>query len=390
MTHASLFSGVGGFDLGFELAGIETIAQCEIDDHACRVLEHHWPEVTRYHDITTLDGRDLRGVDVITGGFPCQDLSVAGRRRGLAGARSGLFFQLARVVEEARPRLLVWENVPGLLSQDRGGAMREVVGELARIGYFGAWRVLDSQFHGVPQRRRRVFGAFAPGSAGGWACGASVLLEPEGGGWAPAEGGSAGEDVARCLDGGAGGDSGKEQQRTFVPDVALACGAQDAKGVSQRDSQTTLVASTLRAAEGHHGHSSPRGDGSDNLVVAQPHRAQASGGSDLVQAHGVRRLTPLEAERLQGFPDGWTDVDGMSDTQRYRQLGNAVSVPVAYWIGLRARMALEAGVSGPRCPHCRASPTFVQREWLERRWRCEKCKRTFTGKERREGGSEDE
>lgn len=356
MTHASLFSGVGGFDLGFELAGIETIAQCEIDDHACRVLEHHWPEVTRYHDITKLDGRDLRGVDVITGGFPCQDLSVAGRRRGLAGARSGLFFQLARVVEEARPRLLLWENVPGLLSQDRGGAMREVVGELARIGYFGAWRVLDSQFHGVPQRRRRVFGAFAPGSAGGWACGAAVLLEPEGGGWAPAEGGEAGEDVARCLDGGAGGDSGKEQQRTFVPDVAFACGAQDAKGVSQ----TTLVkdtAYTLRQDPGGVGNAhntnfvaftqNQRNElrlcGGDGEQVGALPAERGAKQQAYIAGAGVRRLMPLECERLQGFPDGWTDVDGMSDTQRYRQLGNAVSVPVAYWIGLRAKMALEAG-----------------------------------------------
>lgn len=200
--------------------------------------------------------------------------------------------------------------------------MREVVGELARIGYFGAWRVLDSQFHGVPQRRRRVFGAFAPGSAGGWACGASVLLEPEGGGWAPAAGGEAGEDATY--------DTGEQPEIqcwyehqfggwrrgfgtlrsgnhshvvTYVPRVAYSCGAQDAKGVSQREGQTTLVSACER---------------------------------------GVRRLTPLECERLQGFPDGWTDVDGMSDTQRYRQLGNAVSVPVAYWIGLRARMALEA------------------------------------------------
>src|SRR5690554_8187299 len=166
-THASLFTGIGGFDLGFELAGITTIAQCEIDDHARTVLAHHFPEVTCYHDITKLDGRDLRGVDIISGGFPCQDLSVAGKRAGLSGARSGLFFQLARVVEEARPRLLVWENVSGLLSDDLGNSMRTVCGELASIGYFGAWRVLDSQFHGVPQRRRRVFGAFASGDSGG-------------------------------------------------------------------------------------------------------------------------------------------------------------------------------------------------------------------------------
>lgn len=305
MTHASLFTGIGGFDLGFELAGIETVAQCEIDDHACTVLEHHWPEVTRYRDITKLDGRTLRGVDVITGGFPCQDLSVAGKREGLSGARSGLFFHLARVVEEARPRLLVWENVPGLLSSDTGNAMRTVCGELASIGYFGAWRVLDSQFHGVPQRRRRVFGAFAPRSAGGWACGAAILLEPEGGAWNPTESREEGAGVAggaaRCLAAG-GNDRWAEDQETYVPEVSYA---------------------------------SPDG-------VAQPHRANASGGSDLVQAQGVRRLTPLECERLQGFPDGWTDVDGMSDTQRYRQCGNAVSVPVAYWIGLRTKMALEA------------------------------------------------
>lgn len=280
MTHASLFTGIGGFDLGFWLAGIETVAQCEIDDHACTVLEHHWPEVTRYRDITKLDGRTLRGVDVITGGFPCQDHSVAGKREGLSGARSGLFFHLARVVEEARPRLLVWENVPGLLSSDTGNAMRTVCGKLASIGYFGAWRVLDSQFYGVPQRRRRVFGAFAPRSAGGWACGAAILLEPEGGAWNPTESREEGAGVAggaaRCLAAG-GNDRWAEDKETYVPD-----------------------------------------------------------------AKGVRRLTPLECERLQGFPDGWTDVESMSDTQRYRQCGNAVSVPVAYWIGLRTKMALEA------------------------------------------------
>jgi DNA (cytosine-5)-methyltransferase 1 len=348
---------VGGFDLGFELAGVETVAQCEIDDHARVVLAHHWPEVTRYHDITKLDGRDLRGVDVITGGFPCQDLSVAGKRKGLSGARSGLFFQLARVVEEARPRLLVWENVPGLLSQDRGGAMREVVGELARIGYFGAWRVLDSQFHGIPQRRRRVFGAFAPGSAGGWACGAAVLLEREGGGWAPAEGGEAGEDVATTLSGNARGGRGGGGYRRSPEDTYVV-------NLDATPKTSENIAMTLRPG----GQGRRQAGGTQYVTGFTPawcsRRAQqspfdaSSAPVGTLQAdtgatgdnlpcvtlqEGVRRLTPLEYERLQGFPDGWTDVEGMSDTQRYRQLGNAVSVPVAYWIGLRAKMALEAG-----------------------------------------------
>jgi DNA (cytosine-5)-methyltransferase 1 len=340
--------------------------------------------VTCYHDITKLDGRDLRGVDIISGGFPCQDLSVAGKRAGLSGTRSGLFFQLARVVEEARPRLLVWENVPGLLSSSAGNAMRTVCGELARIGYFGAWRVLDSRFHGVPQRRRRVFGAFAPRSAGGWACGAAVLLESEGGDWDPAESCEARSETTA--------DAG-EGDRGYVPEVVgQAMSAKWAKGSSgpAGDEHHNLVAfgetgpgfwregvSALRA-EGENRPSrpshvvipenvamTPRPDGEgrgssggkqyilydrtsqNNRIlspdgIAQPHRANASGGSDLVQAQGVRRLTPLECERLQGFPDGWTDVDGVSDTQRYRQLGNAVSVPVAYWIGLRAKMALES------------------------------------------------
>lgn len=378
MTHASLFSGIGGFDLGLELAGVETVAQCEIDEHARVVLAHHWPEVTRYHDITKLDGRDLRGVDVITGGFPCQDLSVAGKRKGLSGARSGLFYELARVVEEARPRLLLWENVPGLLNADERGAMGTVLGELADIGYSGCWRVLDSQFHGVPQRRRRVFGAFAPGGAGGWACGAAVLLEPEGGGWNPAEGGGAGEGVATGTSVGTLESRRRESADSaaaghFIPEVMATLDASDGRkwGCNQWVDQGKVlvvnldatpktsenIAMTLRPDGNGRGSSGGKqyvfqqnqrdevrlcgGDGQQvGALPSQPGMKQQNYVAG--QWHGVRRLTPLEYERLQGFPDGWTDVDGMSDTQRYRQLGNAVSVPVAYWIGLRARIALEA------------------------------------------------
>lgn len=334
MTHLSLFTGVGGFDLGFEMAGFETVAQVENDRYANLVLSEHWPDVPKYEDICDFNGREWEGVDVITGGFPCQDLSVAGKRKGLSGARSGLFFQLARVVEEARPRLLLWENVPGLLSADERGAMGTVLGELANLGYSGCWRVLDSQFHGVPQVRRRVFGAFAPGSAGGWACGAAVLLEPEGSGWNPAEGGGEGAGVAGGAPCGTLESRWRESADSaaaghFIPEVSFACTARDAKGVSQREGVTTLIATYYEHQFGgwREGFGTLRSQQRSHVV---------SGG-----AQGVRRLTPLETERLQGFPDGWTDVAGMSDTQRYRQLGNAVSVPVIYWIALRTKMALS-------------------------------------------------
>ncbi len=192
MTHLSLFSGIGGFDLGFELAGIETVAMCESDKFCQRVLKTHWPEVPIHDDIRELDGRGYEGVDIISGGFPCQDLSVASNRAGITGARSGLFFELVRMVGEAKPRYLVWENVLGLLSNNGGDDFRTVLAALAEVGYFGAWRVLDSQFFGVAQQRRRVFGVFAQGDFG-WRRAGAILLEPEGGGWNPERGRKAGE-----------------------------------------------------------------------------------------------------------------------------------------------------------------------------------------------------
>jgi len=297
VTHLSLFSGIGGFDLGFEIAGIETVAQVESNKYCRMVLQHHWPNVPRYADIKEFNGYEWRGVDIITGGFPCQDLSVAGRREGIAGARSSLFFEMCRVVEEAQPRLVIWENVPGLLSADNGRAMATIIESLANIGYSGCWRVLDSQFFGVPQQRRRVFGAFATRSAGGWACGAAILFEPKGSSRRPPKSCGTRAKVAKRSATCPGGNSQKVQ--TFPPDIAYTCTADDANGVSTREYVNTFVV-----------------DGS------------------------VRRLTPLERERLQGFPDGWTKVDGVSNKQRYRQIGNAVTTNVAYWLGLRAKTIL--------------------------------------------------
>jgi site-specific DNA-cytosine methylase len=159
MTHGSLFSGIGGFDLGFERAGIGTSWQVENSPSATRVLEAHWPEVKRYGDIRGCGRHNLAPVDLVSGGFPCQDLSTSqnGRRWGLAGERSGLFFEAARVIEELRPRWFVLENVRGLFSSHEGEDFDVVVSALAELGYCVAWRTLDSQYFGVPQHRERVY-----------------------------------------------------------------------------------------------------------------------------------------------------------------------------------------------------------------------------------------
>lgn len=179
MKVLSLFSGVGGFDLGLERAGMETMFQCEWDKHATKILERHWPDVPRWDDVSTLTGehilRHAPVIDVVAWGSPCQDLSVAGKRAGLEGARSGLFHQGVRIIKELReltngkyPRISVWENVAGALSSGAGADFGQVLTEMDEAGAcFSEWRILDAQYFGVPQRRRRVFliSVFDPATA---------------------------------------------------------------------------------------------------------------------------------------------------------------------------------------------------------------------------------
>ena len=163
LTGVSLFAGIGGFDLAMQRQGVRVVASVEIDKNCNKVLAQHFPNTKQFNDITEVKGSDLieagftpdRGI--ITGGFPCQDLSVAGKRAGLAGARSGLFWEAARIVEETQSNWFIIENVPGLLTSNSGADFGVVIGTMADLGYGVAWRVLDAQYFGVPQRRRRVF-----------------------------------------------------------------------------------------------------------------------------------------------------------------------------------------------------------------------------------------
>jgi DNA (cytosine-5)-methyltransferase 1 len=162
-TAVSLFAGVGGFDLALQNAGVKVVASVEIDKKAQDVLRRHFPDSTIFGDITGVTGEQLRAAGfvpehgIITGGFPCQDLSVAGRRAGLEGSRSGLFWEICRILDETRAQNFILENVPGLLSSNGGRDMAVVLEALVQRGYSIAWRVLDAQYFGVPQRRRRVF-----------------------------------------------------------------------------------------------------------------------------------------------------------------------------------------------------------------------------------------
>ena len=163
MRFVSLFAGVGGFDLGLEKSGHTCVGQVEIDKNARAILERHWPNVPKHDDVqTAIDWANENGltgtVDLVVGGFPCQDLSVAGKRAGLAGKRSGLFFDALAFAQSVKAKTILLENVPGLLSSNQGRDFGQLLIELADAGYSNIeWRVLNSQFFGVAQRRRRVF-----------------------------------------------------------------------------------------------------------------------------------------------------------------------------------------------------------------------------------------
>ena len=169
MKVLSLFSGVGGFDMGLENAGMETVFQCEWDKHANSILYKHWPDVPKWDDVSTLTGKHILAhapvVDVVAWGSPCQDLSVAGKRAGLEGGRSNLFHEGIRIIKELQeetngqyPRISIWENVVGALNSNRGADFGIILNEMAEAGALAIeWSVLDAQYFGIPQRRRRVF-----------------------------------------------------------------------------------------------------------------------------------------------------------------------------------------------------------------------------------------
>lgn len=367
MRFVDLFCGIGGFRLGLERAGHEHTQSAEWDTAPRLIYEARFGAAPDWSDVREIQSDQIEGGPgvVWAGGFPCQDASSAGAGLGLLGGkRSSLVFRILGLAAVARPEWLFLENVPGLLVRGRG--FDRLLGVLARLGYGVCWRVLDAQYFGVAQRRRRVFLVACLGARAGMRRAAGVLLEPPSLRGDPPTRGEAGARVARCLaaSAGDGGAEGSRDELIYSPEVSPA----------------------LTRSLGHHGHGSPRGDGSTPLVagysepvaktllahpgrgdeeteslvagvipfnaaqVTSPHNRSrcepgepahtlASSGEPetVAEASGawVRRLTVRECERLQGFPDDWTSVEGVSNSARYKALGNAVAVPVVEWIARR-------------------------------------------------------
>lgn len=402
LTVGSLCSGVGGFDLGFHRAGFRTAWFCEYDEWRRGILARHWPGVPCYPDISTFDPSIVEPVDVLIGGTPCQDLSTAGKRAGLAGERSGLFFHFIRIRNALNPKWTVWENVDGALTSHRGMDFARVLasfvgGELAvppsgwgsagvATGPWGSacWRVLNSQWFGVAQRRRRVF---VVGHLGG-PYAEQVLLESPGvcGDSPPSY--ETGRDAAATLTSGSSNRGVSAPGRRREDDVNLA--VDDASlcllGHPWRgDGRQALIAfnPTGGALDGWYredGVSPPLKIGSGIGLSSGPavafhenQRGEQLRESDYAAALGtgggkpgqgfaavrdgvtVRRLTPTERERLQGWPDGWTIPEGPSladaptgptrdpdipddplpDSPREAATGDGVTANVAEWIAGR-------------------------------------------------------
>ena len=391
MRFLSLFDGCHMFGLALRNVGMTCVGTAEIEKHPRAVTRYHYPDTPQLGDVRNVTPETVDPVDLIVGGWPCQGNSVAGDRGGMADERSGLFSEVVRCAGALAPRWLVLENVPGLLSVNDGRDMGAVVGTLGELGYGVAWRVLDAQHFGVPQRRRRVFIVGCRGDVGR---AAAVLFEPESVRGDSAPGGEAGARVATgpesstdrhgepwCLKAegigrkdDAGPDSKGYAREAFTlrasPEVHAVAHTLTGEGFDASEDDTGRgtpwpagVAPTLGAEFGakqglddQHINSQAGGlfvadmvqmtnpDNRSNPKPGDPAPTLAeSSRLTAVGSAGVRRLMPLECERLQGLPDEWTrhgrKPDGttyeIKDGPRYRMIGNGGAVPVVEWIGRR-------------------------------------------------------
>lgn len=347
LRYISLFSGIEAWSCA--VAGMpeyEAVAFAEIEPFPCAVLAHHFPDVPNLGDVTQIDGRQYRGnVALIIGGSPCQGFSIAGLRKGLDDERSCLALTYVRLVDEVRPKFWLWENVPGCATTNGGKDLRSFFAALSDLGYSLSWTVLDSQHFGVAQRRRRVFAFGVLGTD--WQRCAKVLLEPQSMCGDPPPRRKTGKGNTPPIEGRAG--VGGEQGSVITPEADGGCATISAKWSKQAggfagDEYHNLVGEPKRKTfqvsktGGRQVDVSPCLDcrchngamqGQEALAVMEQ---QGPGKADYV----VRRITPTEVERLQGFPDGWTDVEFKGkpapDTARYKALGNSMTVNVMAWI----------------------------------------------------------
>lgn len=284
---ASFFAGIGGFDLGLERSGMSVIFQCEINLFCRTVLQKNWPDLPLHDDIGTLLASDIPESNVWCGGFPCQDLSLAnqGKRKGLSGNRSGLFFTYAELIRQRKPDWIIIENVPGLLNSNDGEDFRMVIETLDELGYGLSWRIFDAKYFGTPQRRRRVY---IVGSLGNMRS-ARVLFDT---------------DSNSVIDNESGRTKSSDSRRL---DESLS---------------TSNVYSIQHAGIGRKPTAGPQGKGF--RADGETYTLDSRGSSDAVcspdVAFGIRESSRVSKEL---------------DSRRFRAVGNAVAVPIIEWIGKR-------------------------------------------------------
>jgi DNA (cytosine-5)-methyltransferase 1 len=359
MNVLSVCSGIEAASVAWNPLGWRAVAFSEIDTFPCAVLAHHYPETPNWGDLTKFKDWPDADVDVLVGGTPCQSFSVAGLRQGLADPRGNLALTYLAVLDRYRPRWCVWENVPGVLSADGGRAMGAFLGGLGQLGYGWAYRSLDAQYFGLAQRRERVF---VVGYLGDWRRAAAVLLEPESLSGHPAPrrdagqvapttasrrtaGGGLGTDfdcdggLVACLDAsyarlqGCSGQDANHGHSHLIPSTGNVSHCLNAGGMGRIDYESeTLIAFDTTQITSKANRSHPKAGDPCHPLAAGAHAPAIAGMS-------VRRLTPRECERLQGFPDDYTLIPyrgkPAADGPRYKALGNSMAVPVIRWIGER-------------------------------------------------------
>ncbi len=376
IRYASLFSGVGGLGMGFDAPDYECVLLCEKDKQARSVLQRHYPETTIIPDVKDVH-IEPGTINLLIGGPPCQDYSVAGRRGGLAGDKGAMWWEFHRVASEARPNLLIVENVPGLLSSDEGRCFGTIIQSLVNLGYCVSWRICDAQYWGVAQRRRRLF---IVGSLGDGRC-AQILFEPDCLSGNPPPRREAGEISATLAASGAGTSrpAGQGNELDFlIPQLTgtLSPGAHPG-GFNGQDAYSGMLIPIHEPNQGGNPDRPSVGENGEpmfTLNTTQVHgvamvdwgankqptekpiagtlRAEAEHNYQFLRSGmSVRRLTPRECERLMGWSDGHTryghDGKEMADGPRYRMCGNGVVGHVSRWLADRVRATHARRVTKP-------------------------------------------
>ena len=313
----SMFSGIGGFELGLLMSEkkVKLVGYSEIDKYAIEVFEKQFKGIKNYGNATTIDETKLPNFDLLVGGFPCQAFSVAGNQRGFNDTRGTLFFDVARILNHKKPKHFILENVRGLLSHDSGRTFQTILKVLTDIGYMVQWEVCNSKNYGVPQNRERVY------IIGHLRGSSRPKIFPIG------KVGKENNAKVKRL-----GHSNKFRRYNQVFDENGLTEAIDTSGggghqpciIAKPKELTKNMSMAYRVYDA---------DGVSTTLRAVGGGVGAKTGLYQIPGASIRRLTPTECERLQGFPDGWTG--GLSDTQRYKCLGNAVTTNVVCEIAKR-------------------------------------------------------